>query len=71
MAQNDKSGFALSVTYAECVWIMGELLCAVLWCVPWLFGFLDVSHTKACPNKINVFVLFLLGAGACSQVQQC
>lgn len=53
---NDTSGFALSVTYAECVWIARELLAPCCGASPGCLG-LDVSQTKACPNKINVFVL--------------
>lgn len=53
---NDTSGFALSVTYAECVWIARELLTPCCGPSPGCLG-LDVSQTKACPNKINVFVL--------------
>lgn len=54
---NDPSSSPLSVTYVDRVWITGELL--ALCCGPSLgcLG-LDISQTKACPNKINVFALF-------------
>lgn len=54
---NNTSGFALSVTYAECVWIARELLTPCCGTSPGCLG-LEASQTKACPNKINVFVLF-------------
>lgn len=45
-----------NLQYAECVWIVRELLEPCCGASPGCLG-LDVSQTKACPNKINVFVL--------------
>lgn len=53
---SDTSGFTLCVTYAECIWIARELLTPCCGPSSGCLG-LDMSQTKACPNKINVFML--------------